>query len=315
MPLRVAILSAAHVHAPSFAACFAADPRAEIACLWDNDHERGKAFASERGIPFQPNLTEALEGADAAAICSENMRHLELLQACADRGIPVLCEKPIAPTREHHAAISALDLHGSSMTAFPCPFAPAFEHLKQRVESGAVGEVIGITATNRGRNPGGWFTDPDLSGGGAMIDHVVHVSDLLRRLLGAEPAKVHAQIGSNHEGRESDDTAMLTLDYPGGIFATLDSSWSRPASYKTWGDVTLRVTGTEGVIEADLFAPGVDLTSSQGTVHAPVGANLDALMVGEFLAAVTEGREPVSTIADGLAASLVAIRGYESVNP
>jgi predicted dehydrogenase len=28
--------------------------------------------------------------------------------------------------------------------------------------------------------PGGWFCDPLLAGGGAVIDHTVHVIDLLR---------------------------------------------------------------------------------------------------------------------------------------
>jgi predicted dehydrogenase len=153
-----------------------------------------------------------------------------------------------------------------------------------------------------------------LSGGGAMIDHVVHVTDLLRRLLKADPTEVFAQIGSNMHGKDSDDTAMLTISFPGGIFASLDSSWSRPDNYKTWGDVTIRAVGEKGVLEADLFASGLEQYSSSGGFGLmSVGANLDQVMVEEFLSAINENREPATTIDDGIMASRTAIAAYESV--
>ena len=45
------------------------------------------------------------------------------------------------------------------------------------------GEVIAIKATNRGMCPWGWFVDIGLSGGGAVMDHTVHVLDLMRDLM------------------------------------------------------------------------------------------------------------------------------------
>jgi len=225
----------------------------------------------------------------------------------------VLCEKPLAPTKEHAERIQkALSSSGVTlMTAFPCPFSPIFQRLRQRVMAGDIGRVLAVNATNRGTCPFGWFTKPELSGGGAMIDHVVHVADLLWRLLGEAPSKVVAQTGTNMYGQEFDDTAHLTLSYPSGVFATLDSSWSRPANYRVWGDVTLKVVGEKGVIEADLFGQGVSVLTDKARLLG-TGSDLDKEMVGEFIAAVTQGRPPSVTAEDGLRASAVAIVGYES---
>lgn len=65
--------------------------------------------------------------------------------------------------------------------------------VKQALEQGQTGEVLAIKGTNHGRMPGGWFTDPDLAGGGAVLDHTVHVADLIRWLLGKEFTSVYAE--------------------------------------------------------------------------------------------------------------------------
>lgn len=200
------------------------------------------------------------------------------------------------------------------MTAFPCRFSPAYRRLAERVRSGEIGRIRGISATNRGRCPGGWFIKAELSGGGAMIDHVVHVTDLLRDLLAEEPALVQAQIGNNVYGQEWDDTAMLTIQFPSGIFATLDSSWSRPPTFKTWGDVTMTVTGENGVIELDMFGSGLDHYHEGAPNHSLVsyGTDLDAAMVTAFVEACLDGSEVPVTLHDGLQASRVALAGYVS---
>lgn len=147
-----------------------------------------------------------------------------------------------------------------------------------------------------------------------MIDHVVHVADLLWVLLGEEPTRVQAQIGSNMYGKDWDDTAMLTIEFPSGIFATLDSSWSRPAGYKTWGDVTMNVVGELGVIELDMFGPAVDLFTNEGKNHqsASYASDMDYLMIDGFIQSILNDRDPPIGMEDGLRAARVAIKGYES---
>jgi predicted dehydrogenase len=315
MSLAVGVLSTAHVHAPSFTGAFTAHPEAHVVGVWDDDAARGRAFTDARGLTFQPELGVLLRECDAVVICSENMKHASLVKAAAEEGVHVLCEKPIAPDAESDEVIASAWAKADKvfMTAFPCPFSPSFAKLKKGVEAGEIGRILALCTTNRGSCPGGWFVDKSLSGGGAMIDHVVHVADLLRRLLGEDPSSVYAQIGSQMHQQEWDDTAKVSLGFPSGVFATLDSSWSRPKGYKTWGDVMVRAVGEKGVLEANLFAQGVDVYREEGHQLSGTASDMDGLMVSEFLAAIAERREPLTTLHDGLMASRIARAAYRSV--
>ncbi|MCW5939700.1 MAG: Gfo/Idh/MocA family oxidoreductase [Fimbriimonadaceae bacterium] len=309
--LRAAILGVAHVHAPSYARCLSASCRARLACVWDNDPARAEAFGSSWGVPAARSREEALAQCDVAVIAGENLGHGDAIEACLESGVPVICEKPLAASWDEHDRIAGLVSQSPTLvaTAFPCPHSPVFKSLLSRVQAGDLGEILAVSGTNRGQCPFDWFVDPARSGGGAMIDHVVHLADLYWRLLGKEPEKVTASVGHNMHRLACEDTAHVMLRYGEGLFATIDSSWSRSKSFETWGDVTLRVVGETGVAEADLFGQGVrvltDRTRLRGT-----GSDLDGPMLEDFLSSVQEGRPPMSTAEDGLRASRVALAGY-----
>ncbi len=316
MPVRVGFLSAAHMHAWGYAHGLKSNPRAEAVGLWDPDSERASRFCAAFGMAKMDTPQELCEAADAVIVTSENKLHAEHAEIAATRGCHILCEKPLVTSQEEaDRMFGAVRKAGVKlMTAFPCRYSPAFLRLKERVESGDAGSVLAICAANRGMCPHGWFVDVAKSGGGAMIDHVVHVADLLWVLLGEAPSRVTALTGSNMYGKDWEDTAMLTLEYPSGVFATLDSSWSRPQSYKTWGGVTMNVVGESGVLEMDMFAQQFDLYGNTDQRHSVswYGSDLDAALVEGFLKAVEEDGEPPATGEDGWRAVRVALAGYES---
>jgi len=318
MSVRLGMLSAAHVHAPSYAHCMTQNPHASYVGLWDPDAQRAQEFKVKYGGEIFESPEAMFPHVDAVGIAAENVHHHDLTLRAIQAGKHVICEKPLATTvKDATEMVEAAKSAGVVfMTAFPCPFSPAFEKLVARIHNGEIGKVLAVCATNRGRCPGGWFIQKELSGGGAMIDHTVHVADLLYRLLGEEPNHVTAAIGNNMYGGDWDDTAMVTLEYPSGVFATLDSSWSRPDTYKTWGDVTMNVVGEKGVIELDMFGPVVDVYAKGTVTHslAGYGSNMDALMFDEFVNAILEKREPKVTGEDGLRAVRVAEKAYASVN-
>ena len=312
--LRVGILSTAHMHVASYVAAFGAHPRAELVGAYDPDTERLESFAKGTGVRTFADIDELLDACDAVCIGSENNAHADFVEVAARAGKAILCEKPLAAKESDMERIErAVRESGvTMMTAFPCRFSPAYARLKERVDGGEIGKVRAVMATNRGTNPGGWFVQKAHSGGGAMIDHVVHVTDLLRDMLG-EPSRVQAQIGNNAYGQDWEDTAMVTLEWPDGTFATLDSSWSRPKGYKTWGDVTMTVVGEKGTIEMDMFGPGLGVYGASGYRTATYGSDLDAAMVDSFVRACLDGTPVVTTMTDGLQAARVALAGYRSV--
>lgn len=318
---RIGILSLAHMHAQSYAAALTALPEAHLVGIADSDGARGQAMATHFGTSFFASAAELLaQGLDGVIVCSENVHHRAWTEQAAEAGVQaVLCEKPLATTRaDALAMLAACEARGVRLaTAFPCRYAAAFRRLQEQVQAGLIGDVLAVRGTNRGRRPGGWFVDPALSGGGAVLDHSVHVADLNWLLLGREAVEVYAEVGTGFGGGPIDDTGFLTMTYAGGVFATLDTSWSRPATFPTWGDVTLQVVGTAGVLDADLFAQSMvhyDDTAERVSWE-PWGSDMDTGMLADFLR-LTRGEDAprLATGLDGLRALDVALAAYQSAD-
>ncbi|MBA3726517.1 MAG: Gfo/Idh/MocA family oxidoreductase [Armatimonadetes bacterium] len=314
MPVRVAILSTAHMHSFGYAHGLLGNSKCEFVGVWDDDLRRGAEFASRFGVPFFADLPEVLEKIDAVVITSENKRHVELAKAAAEKGKHILCEKPLVTTEEEGEAMAAATSGVKVMTAFPCRFSPAYTRLKERIANGDIGNILAINATNHGTCPFGWFVEEGKSGGGAMMDHTVHVADLLCDLLREEPAEVYAQTANLLHGQSWEDTAMLHVKFPSGIFATIDASWSRPNSYKTWGDVKMSVIGDKGAMDLDMFAQAFDVYSNnamRGSV-ASYASDLDSALVAAFIKCIDEDSYPPVSLDDGLKAARFAMAGYRS---
>jgi predicted dehydrogenase len=315
--IRVGLLSAAHVHAGSYADSLNALPNVELVGVWDDDTARGKAAANGWNTAFYPDLEVLLSAnLNAVVITAENVNHATLTRAAAAHGLAVMCEKPLALSVEDgEAMISACSDAGVSlMTAFPCRFSPVAQRLKATIESGSIGKVLAIKGTNRGRNPGLWFNDLAKSGGGAVIDHTVHVADLIHWLTGDKAATVFAEIDNSFHHKDFDDAGTMMIRYESGMFATIDCSWSRPKSYPTWGDVTLEIIGEKGSVYGDLFAQHFRVYSEEAgrMDQAPWCDNIDLAMVKAFVEAVETGAPMPVTGEDGLAAVKVAFGAYAS---
>jgi myo-inositol 2-dehydrogenase/D-chiro-inositol 1-dehydrogenase len=317
MSVKIGMMSFAHMHAHAYAAAITASLNAELVGIADHDSERAAQAAAQYGTrAFESYDALLAADIDAVVIASENIRHIELTRMAAAAGRHVLCEKPLATnTADGLAMIEACNTAGVQlMTAFPCRFSPAVLRMKAAIDEGKIGKVLAIRGTNRGRCPFGWFVELPLSGGGAVIDHTVHVTDLMRWLLGSEVKEVYAEISNRINHKDFDDIGFLTMEFENGVFATLDTSWTRPKSFPTWGDVTLAVTGDKGVLSLDMFAQNLVLYSdkSGGTTWQPWGSNIDDLMIEAFVHAIAGGESVPITGEDGLRAAQVALAAYES---
>jgi predicted dehydrogenase len=85
------------------------------------------------------------------------------------------------------------------MTAFPMRFAPSAQVVRKMLKNGELGEILGINGINHSEIPGNhraWFTDKKLAGGGAVMDHTVHLADLFRWYFEAEALEVYAELGN-----------------------------------------------------------------------------------------------------------------------
>jgi predicted dehydrogenase len=310
----VALMSCAHTHAIGYAQLLEARADVDLVVA-DPD-----GFGDVHGVRIVDSYEEAWghwpDGPDAIVVTSANAHHRELVLEAARRRVHVLCEKPLATTvADAEQMVAACREAGVVlMTAFPVHFSPAAETLRSAVAEGSLGQVIGITGTNNGKLPGSrdWFTDIELSGGGALVDHTVHIAEILQDMFGA-PATVHATanriLAADRAGEGAETGGLVTLTYPDGLVATIDCSWSQPADALTWGGLTIQAVGTGGQLQVDAFAQHVG-----GPDHwLPYGVDLDARLLGAFLDAVRAGEAVAPTGEAGLATVRVVAAAQESV--
>jgi 1,5-anhydro-D-fructose reductase (1,5-anhydro-D-mannitol-forming) len=327
-PLRVGIASFAHVHAAGYARLLASRPDVELVTsdpepdTRDKGQLRGAALAAELGVTHLASYDDLFASdLDAVVVCTESSRHRALVEQAAAAGVHVLCEKPLATTMEDAVAMrEACDAAGVSlMTAYPVRFHPGFRDLRQRVRRGDLGRVLAVTGTNNGQAPMAsrrWFVDLDLAGGGALMDHTVHLADLLDDLFDDRPRAVYAQVNRVVHRNEVDvDTGgLVVLTYADGCAATIDCSWSAPSSYPGWGGLTLTVEGERGSASLDAFADRLEVFDDKagGLRWHPFGVDLDSLMLEEFLGAVRDGRAPQPDGSVGCRTLEVVLSAYAS---
>lgn len=321
--MRIGILSFAHLHAEGYQAGLRTIPGVELVGFSHENAEEGRHYAAEYGLRWYPRHQELLsEGLDGVVVCSENARHRELVEMAAEAGCAILCEKPIEASLEDAQAMrQACERHGVQfMTAFPMRFAPSVQNIRAQIQQGQLGRVYGVNGINHSEIPRAhrsWFADGELAGGGAVMDHVVHLADLLRWCFGAEVAEVYAEVDNLFYPGEVDvDTAgLLLVALSNGVQASIDCSWSRPTWYPRWGHLKMEIVGERGALVLDAFAQYLTLYA-RGAPRNPswvgFGPDPNRGMLEEFVTSIREQRSPSVTWNDGYQALRVALAAYQS---
>ncbi len=322
--MRIGILSFAHLHAEAYIQNLRAVPGVEMIGLADEDLQRGQRFAQQ----FDAGWFDSYEGLlaarpDGVVICSENSKHRPLVEMAAAAGAHVLCEKPLATTLEDAQAImdSCQRAGVKLMTAFPMRFSTPLLEVKTRLDAGDLGQVYCFNATNQGELPRhasrrAWFVDKRLAGGGAVMDHTVHLVDIMRWYLGSEVVEVYAQTNRILHANtvEVETGGLLMLAFANGVFASIDCSWSKPSYYPTWGGLTFELVTERGAVMVDAFKQ--NLTVYRQTLKRPTwahwGSDANQAMIDEFVSALREDRPPRVTGMDGYRAVEVVRAAYES---
>ncbi|MFO7974126.1 MAG: Gfo/Idh/MocA family oxidoreductase [Candidatus Hydrogenedentota bacterium] len=315
---KIGMMSFAHIHALSYAACLNELPEAELTAIWDDDLKRSKAQAKAFDTTFVEKMDDFLAlDVDGVIVTSENVKHRAMVEQAAAAGKWVLCEKPLAPTVEDcRAMLEACKKAGVGLgTAFPCRYIPSVMAVKEELDKDVYGEIYAASCTNNGQFPGGWFAQRELAGGGATMDHTVHVADLLRWMLGKDFTKVYCENGHLLRPEiDVDDVGSLHMEMEGSVIVSHIASWNRAATFPTWGDVTLELIGEKGVVSVDAFNQKLHVydDANRKVVWDYWGGNPDLALVKDFVTAVDEKREPSITGEDGLKAVEVTVAAYES---
>jgi len=321
--LRIGILSFAHHHGEAYISNLRHMEGVELLGVADDDLSRGEKIAGQNEARFFPSYEALLEAKpDGVIICTENNRHRPFVEMAAAHGIHVLCEKPIATTLEDaRAIVEACDKAGVLlMTAFPMRFSTPLLEIKARLDNGDFGDVYCFNGTNQGELPTkyrAWFVDPELAGGGAIMDHTVHLVDIMRWFTGSEVDTMYARSNRIFHANEVEveTGALEMLTFENGVFATIDASWSRPQYWPTWGGLTFEMVTQRGAVLVDAFRQNLNVYRHdwQRSNWAYWGSDMNHAMVSDFAAAIRENRPPRVTGVDGLRAVEAMLAAYESV--
>lgn len=317
--IKIGMLSFAHGHAKGYFQALIKRNDVEIVGISDDNRGRVSEIVEKHSIMYFKDYHDLLKtDADLIIINSENVRHAEHTIAAAEAGKHVMCEKPLGTKMgEMQEMIEACKKNNVQlMTAFANRYIPTIVETKKVIDEGQLGEIIAVKATNKGTMPTGWFLNNELSGGGAMLDHSVHVADILNWILSSPIEEVYAEKGTLYNLElATDDSGMICMRFKNGVIATLDTSWSRVKSYPNRRDFTMEFIGTKGTLLIDYFKQITEVYSQQlsQAEWSYWGDNKNELLINDLIDRLKSGDKVAITGEDGLASSEISLAAYASV--
>ncbi len=203
--------------------------------------KRALKFAKELGVKqLFTDYHELLEQPDIDAVIVSLPTHLHASCAirAAEEGKHIFLEKPLARNpKEGKKIVSAAKKHGVKlMVGYPFRFHSGFKSLKEKIESGELGDVQVAHAVNVGAGPffhraesvtprpvPEWWFDKELSGGGALLDLGSHMINLTRWYFG-EVRSVKAYLGHRFDF-DFEDYAVCIANFDSGTTAIINVGW------------------------------------------------------------------------------------------
>jgi predicted dehydrogenase len=268
-------------------------------------------LAEEFSIPRTTTRWEELAddpGIDAVVVATPNALHAPQTEACLRAGKHVLVEKPMATSVAECEAMIAASAESDRvlMVAHCWRFREEVVSMKERIAAGDLGDIVKTRSygLHERWSPSGWFTDPKLAGGGALMDMGVHAIDTTRFVLGdPEPGRVCAAVGTRYTAGPVDDDGVLLITWSNGTNSVVESGWRQP--HIEGLEAETEVYGTRGF--ARIF----------GFTQSPPGYKHDSQpmytsQMAAFVDAIQTGAAPTPSGADGLTVMRVVEDAYRS---
>lgn len=278
-------------------------PGARVAAIVDVRLEAAQACAAALGIPkaaADPRVVLEDKAIDAVAICSSTDTHAPLIEAAAEAGKHVFCEKPIAlDLRVIDRALEKVKRAKVKLQiGFNRRFDPNFRRIWERVREGTIGEPHLLRITSRDPAP------PPIEyvkvSGGLFLDMMIHDFDMARYLIGREVEELYAAAGVRVDpaiGQAGDvDTAIVFLKFAGGCLGAIDNSRKAVYGY----DQRVEVFGPGGMVNTENNTPNRTRLATARAVEEELPLNffmdryIDSYVIElkAFVEAVVGGKEP-----------------------
>ena len=243
LPLRVAVAGAGAIGRAHLAALAASGSCAPCAIV---DPDPGAdALARELGVVRLDSLAALFDASgrldggpvEAVVVATPNAMHVEHALACVDAGLPVLLEKPVAPSvAEALVLAERADAAGARvLVGHHRAHGPILQAARELVAAGSLGRLVAVTGSATFTKPQRYFDEAPWRrepGGGPILLNLIHEVHALRMLCG-EIVRVQALASNAVRGHAVEDTVVINLGFEGGALGTFALS-DTAASPHSW---------------------------------------------------------------------------------
>ena len=262
-PLKIGVAGLTHGHVDWV---FTAHQRGEIEIVGiaERNQQLAAVYANRYKLSptlFHSTVDQMLDASRPEAVTSfgDTYAHLEIVRACAPRGIHVMVEKPLAVSVKHAREMKKLaEKHKIQvLTNYETSWYATTEKAYDLLHAGKIGDVRKIVVHDGHKGPKKigvpstfleWLTDPKLNGAGALMDFGCYGANLSTWLLkGERPLSVSciAQRFNEADHPKVDDEATIVVAYP-SVQVIIQASWNWPIGRKD-----MEIYGLTGAIYAD----------------------------------------------------------------
>ena len=282
------LIAGSQTHQEMYAPAFLADPRCRVVGLTDEEditprrRELNRRLAEELGVPVLPDLDEALhrEDVDLVSLCPEPERRSALTVRCAQAGKHVYIDKQLATTSQAaRQVVEAVQAAGVLSQVFSLVRMPMAARARQIVESGELGEIIGLhcellfakgiagtadlSMPRREQPEADRFTFIDSKRELYCVGWYPLI--LFQWLTGSRFTSVAGTTANyffaEHQKNNVEDFSCLMLGMEQDLEATITVGRSGWSSHPTHGVHQLHLVGTEGSVTLDAYEPRFEVWS------------------------------------------------------
>ena len=297
-----------------------------VACA-DRDSERARQVASlHPGCVATTDWRDVLADArvSAVVIATPHDSLAQITQAAVAAGKHVLVEKPAARHVDELRPLLSLlrERRVAVRVGFNHRYHRAFRKARELVDDGALGPLMFVRARyGHGGRIGydrEWRADPQISGGGELIDQGVHIIDLARWFLG-EFTQIQGYAGTFYWDMPVDDNAFLLLRTGDNNTALLHAScteWKNTFSFELYGRKgKLHVEGlggSYGVERLAWYRMLPQMGPPETTIwEYPMADDSWHVEMEEFIDDIRLARQPSVGLGDAIAALEIVDKIYQ----
>lgn len=330
-PLKIGVIGcgsiAQHRHLPEYLL----NLHSEIVAVCDINEDRAKEVAEMYGARAYLQYEELLKNTEveAVSICTPNYLHAPISIAALLTGKHVLCEKPMATSKEDAEKMIEVAAKTGKvlMIGHNQRFVKSHQKARDLLEKGELGKIYSFRTAFGHSGPeqwsvdgkDSWFFKKEEAFIGAMGDLGVHKTDLLRYLLGEEFVEVGAFVETTAKDFANvDDNAVCILRTQSGIIGTLAASWA----YNGKEDNSTIIYGEKGVLRLEdhpdysvitQYANGEIVNYQLGKIQSnDAGGQNVTGVIDHFIECILQKKSPLITGEEGKRSLDVILAAIES---